>query len=366
MIACLSLAACQMPAATTFFVAPSGDDGADGTTERPFATLQRARDAVRAANHGAADFTVVLRGGTYRLDEPLTLDARDGGGDGFIVTWRAADNETPILSGGVHATADNVAAARQVYVDGARVARPRFPTAGAVPFTDSGGWTARAGYHFATPPPWAGPALVELGWFDTWSHKTCPVARVEPAADGGVDVVMAQPCFHLVSHDGSGRALPPPSYAEARFDAVPDGTDVIAPAREQLLTITGTVDAKVRNLAVVGLTFADTAWRRPTDEGLPDVQAGFVVDVRDPTQLIERDGVVSNVDEELRKPDAAVVVDAGEDVTFERCRFIHLGGAGLSVQHAAARVVVRDNTFADISSSAIPARRCPARGPSPE
>ena len=52
----------------TYFVAPTGDDAAPGTLQRPFASPARASRAVRAAvGSGAAhDVTVELRGGTYR------------------------------------------------------------------------------------------------------------------------------------------------------------------------------------------------------------------------------------------------------------------------------------------------------------
>ena len=38
--------------AAEFYVAPSGDDHAQGTREQPFASLERARDAVRQLKKG--------------------------------------------------------------------------------------------------------------------------------------------------------------------------------------------------------------------------------------------------------------------------------------------------------------------------
>ena len=81
------------------FVATDGRDSwsgrlaspnADGT-DGPFATLERARDAMRA---GELEVTY-LRGGTYRLSQPLTLGPADAG-----VTFRNYAGETPVLSGG--------------------------------------------------------------------------------------------------------------------------------------------------------------------------------------------------------------------------------------------------------------------------
>jgi len=48
---CLAVAACVAPAATetVFHVAPTGNDLNPGTRRKPFASLQRARQAVRMA-----------------------------------------------------------------------------------------------------------------------------------------------------------------------------------------------------------------------------------------------------------------------------------------------------------------------------
>jgi len=53
------------PAERTFYVSPAGDDRSEGTEARPFATLHRARQAVREVNRAmTGDIEVVLRGGT--------------------------------------------------------------------------------------------------------------------------------------------------------------------------------------------------------------------------------------------------------------------------------------------------------------
>lgn len=57
-------------------IAPSGDDQAGrGTPEAPYATLARARDAIRDLRQReparAAAVRVLLRGGTYFLESPF-------------------------------------------------------------------------------------------------------------------------------------------------------------------------------------------------------------------------------------------------------------------------------------------------------
>jgi hypothetical protein len=59
-----------------FYVAVNGDDANPGTEEKPFATLARARDAVRELKK-ENPITVLVRGGTYYLDEPLVFGSQD-------------------------------------------------------------------------------------------------------------------------------------------------------------------------------------------------------------------------------------------------------------------------------------------------
>ncbi|MCX7424504.1 MAG: right-handed parallel beta-helix repeat-containing protein [Planctomycetia bacterium] len=88
--------------AATFFVAPDGNDANPGTEAKPFATLPRARDAVRQLKQAgplAEPITVLVRDGAYRLGESLTLDARDAGTAAAPVTWQAAGKDARLYGG---------------------------------------------------------------------------------------------------------------------------------------------------------------------------------------------------------------------------------------------------------------------------
>src|SRR5256885_14521070 len=103
----------------TVFVAPSGDDANDGSAApRPVLTPGRAQQLVRGLTaHQTGDIRVELASGTYRLTDPLQLDARDSGTGGFRVTWTAASGARPVLSGGVPVTGWNrVDAAQNMWV----------------------------------------------------------------------------------------------------------------------------------------------------------------------------------------------------------------------------------------------------------
>src|SRR5690348_15977305 len=75
-----------------FFVATNGDDTNPGTTEKPFASLQRAQQAVRKSR-GPEKVFVNLRSGVYYLPETLVLTAADSGENGTEIYFQSAKGE---------------------------------------------------------------------------------------------------------------------------------------------------------------------------------------------------------------------------------------------------------------------------------
>ncbi|MCX6901276.1 MAG: right-handed parallel beta-helix repeat-containing protein [Verrucomicrobia bacterium] len=147
-------------APAAFYVAANGKDTNPGTEAKPFATLERARDAIRQSKipNPKSKIEVLVRRGTYALPQTLKLDARDNG-----VTWRAYKNEKPIIIGGKQ-IADfalwkggilkaNVGAQgvtnffRQLFFDGKRMHLARYPNYD--PQNPYGG-----GWAYADGKPW--------------------------------------------------------------------------------------------------------------------------------------------------------------------------------------------------------------------
>ncbi len=83
-----------------FYVSPGGSDSGDGSEASPFATLEKARDEIRKINGSmTGDIIVYLRGGDYRITEPVEFDTRDSGSEGFTIRYEAYKGETPVLNG---------------------------------------------------------------------------------------------------------------------------------------------------------------------------------------------------------------------------------------------------------------------------
>ncbi|MFH1009171.1 MAG: right-handed parallel beta-helix repeat-containing protein [Candidatus Latescibacterota bacterium] len=104
-------------ASAAFFVATNGNDRWSGEpaepnaakTDGPFATLSRARDAVRQLKAQARDglkepVVIMVRGGRYRFDRTLDLTQADSGTSQAPVIYTAYSGEMPVISGGRHIT----------------------------------------------------------------------------------------------------------------------------------------------------------------------------------------------------------------------------------------------------------------------
>ncbi len=91
----------------TFHVAPSGSDADDGSSSRPFASIERARDAIRALKKDsggvlpAGGFRVVLGPGDYPVRQTLKLTAEDSGAPGVPLVIQSQRPSEARLRGGV-------------------------------------------------------------------------------------------------------------------------------------------------------------------------------------------------------------------------------------------------------------------------
>lgn len=86
------------------YVATNGNDSNPGTKEKPFATLERARDEVRKLKkeHGLprGGVTIWLRGGVYVLNKSFQLTMEDSGTPLAPISYRAVKDEPVRFVGG--------------------------------------------------------------------------------------------------------------------------------------------------------------------------------------------------------------------------------------------------------------------------
>ena len=92
-----------------FYISPEGSDKWSGQlaepnaeqTDGPFATLERARDAVRQLKkEPAKDIVVLLRDGTYQISKTIVFGLEDSGVEESTITYAAYPGEKPVFSSG--------------------------------------------------------------------------------------------------------------------------------------------------------------------------------------------------------------------------------------------------------------------------
>lgn len=99
-----AFAADQENQAVEIFISPTGNDRNQGTSEHPFKSPERARDAVRemkkTGKQPAGGVIIQLRGGDYIRTKSLEFSAEDSGTKNAPIIWQAYENEKVRFLGG--------------------------------------------------------------------------------------------------------------------------------------------------------------------------------------------------------------------------------------------------------------------------
>lgn len=363
-------------ASVTFLVSLDGNDDNPGTMDAPFRTIKRAQAAVRRLTATqSGDITVLLRGGTYALVNPLRFEAQDSGQNGFHVLYRAYPGEHPILSGGqvitgwkqdreVRLRADvGPSRFRQLYVRGVRATRARTPNA--PDYLRLIRWDDEDQRIEIPPVPvasWSNLSSVELVIFKEWTQDILRLSSVREG-EGGLSLLVQEPdrqkafmghrylrkdtqSFYienaLEALDSPGEWYLRPSTEEVfyrpRTGETLGESDVVAPRLEQLLVVQGKGGAPVHHLTFAGLSFEYGGWQGPSEEGFATGQADKLLDPLEPNG-----GRVA----------VAVSLVHAHHVRFERNEFRHLGGTALGLHTGVHQIEIVGNRFEDLSAGAI-------------
>jgi hypothetical protein len=316
------------PAQATFHVSPRGDDGNPGSEAKPFATLQRARDAVRALRRQPGGpkrpVRVLVQGGTYLLREPLVFTPEDSGTKEAPVVYEAAGKDLPVLSGGRRiggwqgttvagnklwvAELPDVRSGNvhfhQLWVNGNRRVRARHPNKGFLriaalpPATKKDSryeGQDRFSYRGTDLRAWNNLGDVEVVALHLWVGVRLPVARIDekerqvvftaksrrrlmdgpaPAryyVENALELLDAPGEWYLDRKAGRLYYWPLPGEKRTEIEA-------IAPVLSQLVRLAGKPEAKqyVEHVVLRGLGFEHAEWWLPRDQP-GDVQAAAEV-----------------------------------------------------------------------------------------
>ena len=296
----------------TFHVAPGGSDTNPGTSEKPFATLEAARDAVRKA--GTEPRRIVVLPGEFFLVQPFVLDARD---NGLII--EASDPGKAVIYGGLRLTnwrRDGAALwfaelpgvkegkwdFRALVVDGRLAERACYPATGT--FENLGTWNlpllpAVAGHWERKPtheelttmpydpkdiPVTLDVKNAEVRMYHMWAESLVGVTTNDTQRHALI--LSSEPSWppgalnrkkYVIYNTREGMNRPGQWYLDrtaGRLVYWPQPNEdmtkikIIAPSTERIISIAGTSQKPVTNISVRGVTLqATTAPLKPASFG---------------------------------------------------------------------------------------------------
>jgi hypothetical protein len=365
------------------YVSPSGNDGDRGTREHPFATLERARDAVRIIRSGPGgerkEIAVHLRGGVYMLERPFVLRAGDGGTAGHTVTYAAEEGESPVLSGGalirdweetelnghrvwkgvVHSSGESPFDVHELWVNGRRSLQSRYPHKGYLGVESVPGVTSQTDWlegetAFCVAgqdiPPGESFTGAEAVVMNRWVESRLPVTGFDP--DSNLFRFGRRSMFRLEKGDplyfvNVRSALQEPGdwfadrnrgviYYVPRPGEATGSVESFVPRLTTILRIEGSPDSGrfVSHVTFRGISFSHAGWYFPpvTDShriepgGFPQAATGVP---------------------------AAVVARGARSCSFEGCSFSHLGTYALEFGEGCRENVVRLCDLFDLGAGGI-------------
>ncbi|MGC8743042.1 MAG: hypothetical protein ACP5T0_04090 [Verrucomicrobiia bacterium] len=306
------------PAPGVFFVATNGNDNWSGKlpkpssdfTDGPFATIQKAKEAVRLFKSKNTNIAPVIYigEGKYFLNKPLEFTSEDSGSGNFPVRYIAMPGEKPLLSAGRQINGFKVSEIggrkiwsvelpevregkwyfHQLWVNGQRRTRARHPNKGylsleSVPDATNGvDWTqgqSRFVFKSGDLPVWKNVKNGEVIVMNRWTESHLPIMaidyqkRVIMFSKKSVfkldpdDLYYVENVFEAM--DSPGEWCLDKSNGILYYYPLPDeninSAEIIAPVLETALNFIGAPEKRdyVENLVFEGITFSHTEWYFP-------------------------------------------------------------------------------------------------------
>lgn len=394
-----------------FYVALGGRDSWSGTlaepcgdgSDGPFATFERARDAVRALKReGRLQGPVVVwaRGGRYPRTGPLVFEPDDSA----PVTYAGYPGEDAVIEGGqqisgwraeqlgdltcwvahVPEVAEGRWSFRELFVNGERRPRARLPKKGyfrvreTVPPLDFAGWrfteetlfdgTSSFRCEPGDVQSWRNIEDVDIVAFHWWTEERLPVAHFDSETNTVSSTRRsvfalrddAEPRYAEYYVDNVFEALSEPGewyldrpaglvYYIPRDGEAPETTEVFAPKAQQLLVLRGRPDEGqfVEFLRFQHLGFEHTDWRQPDGwHTLLDLQHSPFPKQLPGVQYAAAPQAASNVR-------AALAFEGARYCSVEGCRVAHVGGYGIEVGEGCHGNRVVGNEISDLGAGGV-------------
>ncbi len=370
-----SAVAC-LAGAKEIYVSPIGNDANNGTRKQPLQTLEKALSVINQSED--KEITVWLSGGVYPIEKPLVF-INAGNRKLPAIIFKAVDSQKPVISGGVQLKnwtknengqwecrlpekLFNIKNARELFIDGKRATRARFPDENYLRIKKAG--TDKRTFFWFEKGDFPVPAKtgnVELVFLHDWSITRIEVREINTLENTLTTVdTIGTTSLDFFRMDGWE---PNPRYflenatefldvpfewvfdkEERKFilllpeNDAPGEHEIFIPVADELMVIQGNESLSVSNIHFEGIDFRYCRWEIP-EQGYCGIQACHF-DARP-----DRKG--------WRIVPAAVKAEFAENIKFSNCSFQNLGGTGLLLGTACKNCVVENVVFEDISGNGI-------------
>ncbi|MEI6518609.1 MAG: right-handed parallel beta-helix repeat-containing protein [bacterium] len=370
-----------------FYISSVGNDNWSGTIENPagngsdgpFATITKARDAIRAYkaenSNDNIDFTVNIADGNYELTETLLFTPEDSGTTEYPIRYVAAYGASPVISGGRQiknwqeiehnglrcwiADLPDVASNKwnftRLYINNTPRQRPRLPENGFYHFTgvdnceDTGfKWCHgpdRANFANGDIKQWHNWQDVDLIsyqlWFDT-HHKFKKideennVVHFQTKSLGSLRDERGDFARYFVENifealDTAGEWYLDRTAGRLYYLPLPveklENTVITAPALTEIIRIQGTGSQRVSHINFENINFAYQHWELPSD--CPGyIQAAFGVP-------------------------GAIILEGAQSCVFYGCSIAHVNGYGLEILAGSTENVIAACTIYDTGGGGV-------------
>jgi hypothetical protein len=400
-----------------FYLSPNGQDTWSGClpepnpqgTDGPFATLERARDAVRALKEAGRlnqAVTVWIRGGRYPMRSPVVFEPQDSA----PVTYAAYPEEQPVFDGGellsgwgIETVNDRQAWVldvpevragrwnfRSLFVNGRRCPRSRLPKVGPEPANRNFYWMEsvpglsgpvqempdfRNGQTSFIAAPgdfraWHNLADVEVVALHFWVEERMPVTAYDPhtrQVDSDHTSIFRltddfnekfakyyfENVFEGLSEPGewyldrsAGRLYYLPLPGET-----PETSQVFGPRLTGFLKLQGTEqpqageEACVSFLRFEGLTFQHADWDRP--------RGGWDLDMEHEGGRGQPERLYAASPQAAATVPGVIRLEMARHITFSDCTIRHIGGYGFELRRGCQGIQITGCEINDMGAGGV-------------
>lgn len=368
--------------------ATSGNDTYEGTQEKPFKTIKKAKEYAQTISENmAGDIVINIASGEYFLSETEVFTQRDSGRNGYNIVYKGIDeNNPPVIHGGkkisgwtevqdkpgiYSTTVSDAVEIRNLYIDGIAAERARsewlYEVAEIIgkdtdnDYNIDGFITTSYGF-----PKLEKPQYAETVWEIMWRCQRIPIKSISTV--GGETTVMLDNWYDETSSDNSSdiKKAGATCYIENDLSLLDtpgefyfdrdtkkiyyypyneektklNNIETVVGITEGLIKINGEKNNKVKNLVFDNIAIRYGAWNYVSEYGLIGQQSDSFYDTKNKSAA--KMLMLSQFE-----------MNFAENIEIVNCEFSSLGSAAVSMKDGVADVRFEGNVLKDISGTGI-------------